>query len=119
MKILIHWLVSGLVILVVAYILPGVVVSGFLAALAAALLLGLINAFIRPVLLLLTLPINVLTLGFFTLVINTLMVLLAASLVPGFEVAGFWSAFVFGVVLWLVNVFLRRYNEPHLQAPQA
>lgn len=107
MKVLLNWLLAALAILAVAYLLPSVTVSSFLTALAVALVLGLINTFIRPLVLLLTLPINILTLGLFTLVVNTLMVLLAAEIVPGFAVGGFWSAFVFSVVLWAVNSLFR------------
>lgn len=107
MKILLNWIFSALAILVVAYVLPGVTISSFVAALAVAVVLGLINTFIRPLVLVLTLPINLLTLGLFTLVINTLMVMLAAQLVPGFAVVGFWSAFVFSLALWIVNIFFR------------
>ena len=111
MKVLINWLVSALVIITISYLLPGVAVSGFLAALVVALVLGLINAFIRPIVLLLTLPINIVTLGLFTLVVNTLMVLLAAWVVPGFAVASFWWAFAFSVVLSLVNMLFRRATD--------
>ena len=103
MSFLLQWLVSGLAIIITAYILPGVKVEGFFAALVTALILGLINAFIRPVLILLTLPLNILTLGLFTLVINALLIMLAAAIVPGFSVQGFWWSLLFGLVLAIVN----------------
>ena len=103
MGFLINWLVSGLAIVIAAYLLPGIKLTGFFAALVTALVLGLINAVIKPVLLLLTLPINILTLGLFTLVINALLILLTAKIVPGFQVDGFWWAVAFSVVLTLVN----------------
>ncbi len=103
MKMIMQWIVSAIVILVVAYILPKVEVSGFLAALAVALVLGLVNTFIRPIVLLLTLPINILTLGLFTLVVNTLMILLVDRIVDGFSVASFGWALVFSIALWIVN----------------
>uniref|UniRef100_C6E896 Phage holin family protein n=1 Tax=Geobacter sp. (strain M21) TaxID=443144 RepID=C6E896_GEOSM len=106
MTLLIKWLVNALAIGITAYLLPGVAVSGFFAALVAALVLGLVNVLIRPLLLLLTLPINILTLGLFTLVINALMVMLAAAIVPGFSVRGFWWALLFGLVLAIVNYIL-------------
>jgi putative membrane protein len=106
MGILLHWLVSGLAVIITAYLLPGVRVTGFFAALVTALILGLINAFIRPLLILLTLPLNILTLGLFTLVINALLIMLAATIVPGFAVQGFWWALLFGVVLAIVNFAL-------------
>jgi len=106
MSFLLQWLVSGLAIIITAYFLPGVRVAGFFAALVTALILGLINAFIRPVLILLTLPLNILTLGLFTLVINALLIMLAAAVVPGFTVQGFWWALLFGLVLAVVNYAL-------------
>ena len=106
MNFLLQWLVSGLAIIITAYLLPGVRVAGFFAALVTALILGLINAFIRPVLILLTLPLNILTLGLFTLVINALLIMLAAAIVPGFTVQGFWWALLFGLVLAVVNYAL-------------
>lgn len=102
----VSWLVSALAIVIAAYLLPGVKVSGPLAALITAAVLGLVNAVIKPVLLLLTLPINILTLGLFTLVINALLVLLTSALVPGFSVSGFWQALLFGLVLAVVNYLL-------------
>ncbi|MEK7618360.1 MAG: phage holin family protein [Patescibacteria group bacterium] len=103
MQILIHWFLSALAIMVAAYLLPGVRVDDFFAALVAAVVIGLINTFLRPVFILLTLPINILTLGLFTLVINALLIMLASSLVPGFQVANFGWAMLFSVVLFLVN----------------
>jgi putative membrane protein len=106
MGILLHWLVSGLAVIITAYLLPGVRVTGFFAALVTALILGLINAFIRPLLILLTLPLNILTLGLFTLVINALLIMLAAAIVPGFSVQGFWWALLFGLVLAIISYVL-------------
>lgn len=106
MSFLIKWLVNALAIGITAYLLPGVRVSGVFAALVAALVLGLVNIFIRPLLLLLTLPLNILTLGLFTLVINALLIMLVAALVPGFSVRGFWWAVLFGLVLAVVNYVL-------------
>src|SRR3989344_4665929 len=99
MKLIIHWIVSALAILVTAYVLPGVNVSGLVVALVLAVVLGAINAFVRPVLVMLTLPISILTLGLFVLVIDALLVLLASYVVPGFTVANFWWALAFGIVL--------------------
>lgn len=106
MNFLLQWLVSGLAIIITAYLLPGVRVTGFFAALVTALILGLINAFIRPVLILLTLPLNILTLGLFTLVINALLIMLAAAIIPGFSVQGFWWALLFGLVLAVISYVL-------------
>ncbi|TLM67192.1 MAG: phage holin family protein [Deltaproteobacteria bacterium] len=106
MGFLLQWLVGGVAIIITAYLLPGVAVEGFFAALVTALVLGLVNAVIRPILILFTLPLNILTLGLFTLVINALMILLAAAIVPGFAVSGFWWALLFGIVLAIVNFAL-------------
>lgn len=111
MKLLLNWLILTLAILITAYLLPGVIVSGFVAALIAALVLGIINSFIKPVLIILTLPINVLTLGLFTLVINAGLVMLTASLVEGFEVKNFWWAILFGLVLSIVGSVLNQLKK--------
>lgn len=108
MKILIKWLVSTIAIIIAAYLLPGVEVDGFVAALIASLVLGLINAFLKPLLVILTLPINIISLGLFTLVINAGLVMLMAAIVTGFAVVNFWWAFLFGVVLAVVTWFLSK-----------
>ena len=108
---IISWLVATLAIIVSAYILPGVTVSSFFAAFVTALVLGIINAFIKPVLIILTLPLNVLTLGLFTFIINALLIMLTGIIVPGFEVASFWWALLFGLILSLVNFVLNRVVE--------
>ncbi|MFZ3043801.1 MAG: phage holin family protein [Minisyncoccia bacterium] len=102
MRIFFQWLISTLAILVAAYIVPGVTVT-LPGALVAAVVLGALNLFIRPVLLFFALPITVLTLGLFSLVINALLVMLAAYVVPGFAVAGFLPAFFFALALAVVN----------------
>ena len=106
MNTIIHWVVSALAILISAYVLPGVHVDGFVAALIVAVVLGVVNVFLRPILVMLTLPISIMTLGLFVLVINGLLVMLAAYIVPGFAVDGFLSAFLFGIVLALVSAVL-------------
>lgn len=106
MQILINLLLSGIAVLISAYVIPGVQVDGLFAAVVAAIILALVNAFIRPVIGLLTLPVNVMTLGLFSFVITALMVMLTAMIVPGFEVDGFLAALLFGVVLSLVNGLL-------------
>lgn len=93
-------------IIVSAYLLPGVAVLSFFAAFVTALVLGIINAFIKPILVILTLPLNVLTLGLFTFIINALLIMLTGIIVPGFEVANFWWALLFGLILSLVNFIL-------------
>ena len=106
MKILINWIISAMVIVVAAYIVPGVHVSGFVTALAVALVLGIVNAVLKPVLVILTLPISILTLGLFTFVLNAVLILLVGWIVPGFIVDGFFAALVFGIVLSISNTFL-------------
>jgi putative membrane protein len=103
MYLLLRWLLSALALIAIAYYVPGIVVTNFYAALVAALVLGLVNALIRPIILVLTLPFNVITLGLFTLVINALMFWFASTLVKGFNVAGFWPAFWGAMAMWLCN----------------
>ncbi|MBI2037773.1 MAG: phage holin family protein [Candidatus Magasanikbacteria bacterium] len=98
-----RWLVSAATLMFVAYLVPGIVVESVYAALVAALILGLINALIRPLLIVLTLPINILTLGLFTFVINAAMFLLASTIVKGFYVSGFWAALWGAIIMWLVG----------------
>lgn len=105
---LVKILLSTLAILLAAYLLPGVSVDNFFSALAAAVALGLVNLFIRPLLVILTLPITVFTLGIFLLVINALLVLAVAAVVPGFAVAGFWWALLFSLLVSTVSAFLNR-----------
>ncbi|TLY23250.1 MAG: phage holin family protein [Nitrospirae bacterium] len=110
MGFLIRVLANALAILAAAYILPGIEVSGGMALLAAGVVLALINAVVRPVLIFLTLPVTLVTLGLFLFVLNAFCLWLTSWLVKGFEVQGFWPA-VFGamlvsVVSWLVNAFL-------------
>jgi len=106
MNVLTKLLVYILAVFVAAYVLPGVVVNGLVTVVVTAIVLGAINTFIKPLVVLLTLPINILTLGLFTLVINAGLIMLAAALVPGFSVAGFWWAVLFSVVLAIVSGFL-------------
>ena len=111
MNLFIQWLVSAIAILIAAYVLPGVGISGFWAALIVAVVLGLLNLLIKPLLILLTLPINILTLGLFTLVINALIVMLASGIVPGFEVGGFLNALLFSLVLALINYIFNKVTD--------
>jgi putative membrane protein len=108
MTFLVQWLISAVAVLISAYILPGVTVEGFFAALVTALVLGLVNAFLRPLFLILTLPITIVTLGLFYFVINALLIMLTGAIVPGFEVRNFWWALLFGLVLSIVNSVLGR-----------
>jgi len=103
---LLHWLISTASLLIVAYTIPGIQVSGVGTALIAAIVIGLINATLGLILKILTFPLTILTLGLFWLVINALMLQLASSLVAGFYVSGFWAAFFGAIVLSLVSMAL-------------
>jgi putative membrane protein len=103
---LIHWLVIALALWVTAYVLPGVNVDSTQALAIAAIVLGLVNALIRPILTILTLPITILTLGLFYLVVNGLTFLLASKLVSGFHVAGFWWAVLGALGVSIVSSFV-------------
>lgn len=108
--ILIRWLTTTAAIVATAYLLDGIQVSGFFSAVFAAAVLGVLNAVLRPIALLLTLPINILSLGLFTFIINALMLKMASGIIPGFDVYGFWTA-IFGsllitVISWLLNSFI-------------
>ncbi len=112
MKILLGWAINALCLFALPYLLPTVKISGFGTALLAALVLSLLNTFIRPILLILTLPITLITLGLFTLVLNGLMFWLAARLIDGFEVTSFgWAmvaALAYSIVSWAVSSLLMR-----------
>lgn len=107
---LLRWLILTLAILIAAYLFPGIQVSGFGSALFAALVLGILNAIFRPILLILTLPINVLTLGLFTFVINAILLMMTSGVIGGLQVAGFGSALlgslIISVVSWLLSSFV-------------
>lgn len=110
MGILIRWIILTVSIIIASYLLEGIHISGFFSAFFAAAALGILNALFRPILLLLTLPINVLTLGLFTFIINALMLKTASGIIPGFEVHGFWTAvigsLIISVISWLLNSFI-------------
>ena len=108
--IFLRWLILTFAIIVTSYLIDGIQVSGFLSAFYAAAILGILNAFFRPILLILTLPVNILSLGLFTFVINALMLMMVSGVISGFKVYGFWSA-VFGSLLislvsWLLTSFI-------------
>lgn len=111
MSILVNWLISTLVLIAVAYLLPGIHIDNFLAALAAAIVLGVVNAILKPLLLILTLPINIVTLGLFTLVINAVLLMFTSLIVPGFRIDNFWWAIVLGLALSVVNSLLHHFSS--------
>jgi len=108
MRFLVRLIVTALAVVIAAYILPGVKVDGGLTAIVVALVLSLLNAFIKPLLIILTIPITVVTLGLFLLVINALIIIATDKLVDGFEVNGFWYALLFSIVLTVVVSLLNR-----------
>jgi len=99
---IIHWIVNAVAIGLAAYLLPGVDVT-LMGAVVLAVVLALINIFLKPLINLLTLPLNIVTLGLFSLVVNALLILLAGMIVPGFVVTGFWPAFFFAILVALIN----------------
>lgn len=105
--ILLNWVISAVAFLALPYIIPGIAVDGFVVALVLALLWGLVGITIRPILLLLTLPINLLTFGIFTFIINGFLLWLLGGVVKGFEVRGFWVAVLGALVLSLVSSIAR------------
>ncbi len=106
MMLLLVWILNAVALLIVAYILPGITVSSFGSALIAALVLGLLNAVAKPVLVLLTLPLTVVTLGLFLFVLNALVFWLAGSILRGFQVDGFWWAVIGAIVYSIVSTAL-------------
>jgi putative membrane protein len=107
MRVLVRILLNGIAIIVAAYFVPGLFLTGPGTALVAGLILGVVNALVRPILLVLTFPLTLVTLGLFIFVVNALCLGLTAALVPGFEIAGFWAmllgALVVSVVSWILN----------------
>ncbi|MEP7068049.1 MAG: phage holin family protein [Usitatibacter sp.] len=104
MMLIARWIVNAAALLLVAYLYPGVQVESFVASLVAALVLGLVNAFIRPLLVILTFPVTLITLGLFLFVINALLFWLVAEVVHGFTVSGFWAALVGSILYSLITL---------------
>ncbi|NGX62253.1 MAG: hypothetical protein K940chlam9_01748 [Chlamydiae bacterium] len=103
MWILLAILINTIAVLVTGYILPGIQIESFWTALVVAIVFGIVNAILRPIIFILTLPINILTLGLFSFVIMGLLVYLVSAIVPGFTVNNFWWAIAFALVVALVN----------------
>ncbi len=106
MKLLLKLIVSAIAVFAAGYLLPGVHVDGFTTAIIVAIVLGVLNVFVKPVLILFTIPITILTLGLFLLIINALIVLLCARLVDGFEVNGIIYALLFSLVVSLISTVM-------------
>jgi putative membrane protein len=108
---IIKFLVNGFAVYATAYLLSGVEVSSFVVALIVAVVIAVLNVFIKPILVVLSLPVTILTLGLFTFVIDALIVLLASRIVPGFIVDGFWTAIIFSIVLTIISYVLNELIE--------
>ena len=110
MGIFIRWLILTAAIVAASYLIDGIRISGFFSAFCAAAVLGILNALFRPVLFILTLPINIMTLGLFTFVINALLLKMASGIIPGFDVHGFWSAVFAALIIsgvnWILSSFI-------------
>lgn len=108
MYILLRWTLNSLILMLVAYLTPGVSIASFLTALIVSVIFGLINAVIRPIVLILTLPINILTLGLLTFIINALMFWLAGAIIKGFEIhnfaSAFWGALTYCVIVTIISL---------------
>jgi len=118
MKFIAQLIVSALAVIVTSMILPGVHVDNAITAIIVAAVLALLNAVIRPVLVILTIPITVFTLGFFLLVINAFIILLASKIVDGFHVNGFWIALLFGLLLTLVTALFESLANRNDRSPE-
>jgi len=112
MALLVVWLINTLALILVAYLMPSISVSSFWSALLAAAVLGLVNTFIRPILILLTLPVTILTLGLFIFVINGLLFWFVGSILQGFVVASFWAglfgAIIYSIISWALSALILR-----------
>lgn len=108
MTLILVWILNAVALLAVAYVLPGITVASFGSALVAALVLGLLNMLVKPVLVLLTLPITIVTLGLFLIVLNALLFWLAGSVLRGFQVNGFWWAVAGAILYSLISGLLSR-----------
>ncbi|MBI3980866.1 phage holin family protein [Candidatus Microgenomates bacterium] len=111
MKVLINLFISSLAVFITGYLLPGIKIDSFTTAVVVAVVLGVVNIFLKPILVLLTLPLTILTLGLFQFVINAFLILLVSYLVSGFTVANFWWALLFSLVISLVSSFLHQLTK--------
>lgn len=111
MQFIINLLINGFAVFVTAYLLPGVHIKDFFTAILVSIVLGIANALVKPILVILTLPITIITLGIFYFVINGLLILLTSAIVPGFSVQNLWWAILFSVALSLVNWLLHSLSK--------
>ncbi|MAB49442.1 MAG: hypothetical protein CMC05_12505 [Flavobacteriaceae bacterium] len=113
MNLFIRLLINALAVFILAHLLGGVKVDGYLGAIIVAFVLAILNLFVKPILIIFTLPVTILTLGLFLLVINALIILLADKLIDGFGVNGFWTALIFSILLSILQSFLYTiFKEP-------
>ena len=106
MNLIIRLLINGLIIMGLAWALPGIEVESYWTALIVAVILGLLNIFVKPILVILTIPVTILTLGLFLFVINALIIMLAGYMIDGFTVNGFWWALLFSILMTVLNSVL-------------
>lgn len=111
LRMIIKWVVFALMIMLVGWLTPGLTIANFLTAMIAVVVIALINAFIKPVILMLTLPLNLVTLGLFTIVINALLFMFTAYIVPGVEVEGFLSALLASVLISVMSIGLSKIGD--------
>ena len=114
----IRWLILTAAIMLTSYLLDGIQVSGFFSALLAAAILSVLNVFLRPILIILTLPINILSLGLFTFVINAILLMMVSGVIPGFNVTGFWPALFGSLLISIVNAVLGSFISDDRQNPK-
>ncbi|WP_299097774.1 phage holin family protein [Winogradskyella sp.] len=113
MNLLIRLLINALAVFIIAHLLGGVEVNGYVGAIIVALVLAILNLFVKPILIIFTLPVTILTLGLFLLVINALIILLADKLIDGFGVNGFWTALIFSILLSILQSIIHTiFKEP-------
>lgn len=105
---LLKWVAFALIIMFIGWLIPGIEIAGFKTALLVTVVITLINIFLKPLLVLITLPINLITLGLFSFIINALLLMLTAYLTPGFEINNFWSAFLGSLLLSILSALLNR-----------
>lgn len=118
MNFLVRWAINTIALGLTVLIVKGVYVSGVVTLIVASLVIGFLNTILRPVMLILTLPLNILTMGAFTFVINTIIILITSQLVRGFDVSGFWAAFVVALLMSLISFLLNLFVSTNMDEPK-
>jgi len=111
LELLVRWFLNAVLVVVAAYLLPGIHVESFLTALVVAMVLGLLNIIVKPLFILLTLPLTIISFGLFLLVINASLILLTSYIVPGFTVDGFWWALIYSILLSLFHITMNTLDK--------